>query len=74
MKCIICRFGKASPGVTKIVHERNDHVVLIKGMPADVCDACGEAYFAADVAQNIYDLAEAAFARGHQFEIVNYTS
>ena len=44
MKCAICRNGETEPGTTTVTLERDGNVVVIKGVPAEVCTTCGEAY------------------------------
>ena len=44
MKCIICKHGETKPGKTTITLERNGATIVFKGVPAQVCDNCGEKY------------------------------
>ena len=62
--CPICRIGVLSPGVTTLTFERDGHAFAITGVPAEVCDNCGEAVVDAEIAVRVSRQAEAAFRRG----------
>ena len=44
MKCALCRTGETKPGKTTETYELGSAVVVLRGVPADVCQQCGEAY------------------------------
>jgi YgiT-type zinc finger domain-containing protein len=44
MKCALCRTGETKPGKTTETYEIGSAVVVLRGVPADVCQQCGEAY------------------------------
>ncbi|MEX2554923.1 MAG: type II toxin-antitoxin system MqsA family antitoxin [Actinomycetota bacterium] len=44
MKCLICQHGDTVRGETTVTLERGNTTLVIKGVPADVCENCGEAY------------------------------
>ena len=46
--CVICDAGRLAPGVTAMVIVRPGVTLVIRGVPALVCDNCGEAYLTAD--------------------------
>jgi YgiT-type zinc finger domain-containing protein len=49
MRCIACRHGETEPGTVTVSVERAGTVVVIRGVPASVCTACGEEYLDAEV-------------------------
>jgi YgiT-type zinc finger domain-containing protein len=73
-KCAICKTGSLRPGVTNVTHERDGHVVVIKNVPAEICDTCGEYYLDAAVAQAVYDMAEQALSEGREFEVLAFAA
>jgi YgiT-type zinc finger domain-containing protein len=73
-KCSICKTGTLRPGMTNVTHERDGHVVVVKNVPAEICDTCGEYYLDADIAQAVYDMAEAALSQGRQFEVLAFAA
>lgn len=74
MKCAICRHGETRPGVANVTLQRGDATVVIKGVPADVCDNCGEYYLSADMSGRILALAEQAVRRGAEVEVLRFAA
>ena len=70
MSCLICKTGETNPGTTTVTLERDNTVVVIKDVPAQVCDNCGEYYLSEDVSTRIYSLAEDAVKR--KVEVLYY--
>jgi YgiT-type zinc finger domain-containing protein len=44
MKCVICKKGETSDGTTTVTLERDKAVLVIRGVSAQVCRNCGDAY------------------------------
>jgi len=44
MKCSICRTGTTSPGYTTVTLTPRNLTLVVKRVPAEVCDTCGEVY------------------------------
>ena len=44
MECVICKRGETRPGTATVTVKRNSTVLVIKGVPADICANCGEEY------------------------------
>lgn len=44
MKCPICKKGETAPGTTTVTLERGALTLVVKAVPAQVCENCGEAY------------------------------
>jgi YgiT-type zinc finger domain-containing protein len=72
MKCVICRKGSTSPGATTITLERDCFTMVVKGVPAEVCDNCGEAYVEGVVAADLLDSAERMAEAGALIEVRQY--
>ena len=45
MKCFVCRFGEIEPGTTTFNLNLKSMTLVVKEVPAEVCDACGEGIF-----------------------------
>lgn len=58
MTCCSCKTGRAEPGRTSYVVERDDRLVVVRDAPASICRQCGEAWFENDVALALYEQAE----------------
>ena len=44
MKCPICKKGETSPGTATVTLERGRLTLVVKAVPAEVCENCGEEY------------------------------
>ena len=51
MKCTICKTGHTHPGVTTVTLQRDNTVVIIRDVPAEICEDCGEYYLSAPIAR-----------------------
>jgi len=74
MTCLLCKNGQTSPGKVTVTLERGKTVVVIREVPANVCENCGEYYLDSSVAQEVYGRAEAAVARNAEVEILRYAA
>jgi len=74
MTCILCRHGETAAGVVTVTLQRGDTTVILKGVPADVCDNCGEYYLSEDVTRRVMERAEAAVASGAEVEIMRFAA
>ncbi|MCA3763266.1 MAG: type II toxin-antitoxin system MqsA family antitoxin [Cutibacterium sp.] len=54
--------------------QRGNTVVVIKDVPAQVCQDCGEYYLDEPVAQQVYARAEDAVRRNAEVEIIRYAA
>ena len=59
-------------GTTTLTMELGEATIVFKGVPADVCDVCGEAFIDEDVSEDVYEQAEAAIEAGAQFDVRYY--
>ena len=74
MKCVICKHNQTSPGFVTVSLTRGTSVIVIKDVPADICENCGEYYLSAEVSRNVHDKAAAAVASGAEVEILKYAA
>lgn len=74
MKCVMCKGGELAPGKTTVKVQRDDTLVIIRDVPADVCQDCEEAYLDSTVALNIEKQVEEAVARHAEIEILRYAA
>ena len=72
MKCPICRHGETRPGTTTLVLERDALTMVVRHVPAQVCENCGEEYIDEATATAALDHAEAAAREGVTVEIREY--
>lgn len=74
MKCIICKQGEKEPGTTTVTLERDGMTLVIKGVPAQVCANCGEAYVDEETTQALLRTAEQLAESGTEVEIREYVA
>lgn len=74
MKCSICKTGATHPGKTTVTLQRGDSVVVIREVPAEICEDCGEYYLDEVTARRVYTDAEQSFDRHVEVEIQRYAA
>ena len=74
MNCVICKHGSTAAGYATVTLERKGTVVVMKGVPAEICANCGEHYLSSSVAERVMGEAEAAAARHAEVEILRYAA
>ncbi len=74
MRCVFCKQGDARPGEATVTLQRGETVVVVKGVPADICENCGEYYLSATVSEKVMAKAEAAVENGAEVEILRYVA
>ena len=60
MKCITCKHGHTQPGKMTATLERGDTTIVVKEVPADICDNCGEEYLSQAISEQLLKQAEEA--------------
>lgn len=60
MKCIVCNHGDTQLGTTTVTFHRDGQTLVVNGVPAEVCENCGEAYVAEEVTAKVLDIAAEA--------------
>ena len=74
MKCVICKTGHTHPGTATVTLQRDNSVVVIRDVPADICADCGEYYLSEPVAKRIYVNADASVQRHVEVKILRYAA
>ena len=72
MKCMICKQGETQPGFATVTLNRDTVTLVVKGVPAQVCDNCGEEYVDEAVTEQLLTSAEEAAHAGVQIEVRQY--
>ena len=72
MRCLICKTGTPYGGTITVTLERGDTVVVIKDVPAQVCNNCGEYYLSEEVTNRIHALTEEGVQRKVEVEVLHY--
>jgi YgiT-type zinc finger domain-containing protein len=74
MKCVICKTGEMVEGTTTVTLQRGETTVVIKDVPAEVCDNCGEYYLSDEMSAKVLAMAEAAVSKGAEVEILRWAA
>lgn len=64
MKCVICKHGETRPGRATVTFERSGATLVVKGVPALVCEVCGEEYVDEEVAARLLKTVDEAARSG----------
>lgn len=72
MRCAVCRNGETAPGVTTVTLERDGRVVVIRGVPAEVCGTCGHGATSAETTERVFEMAEALLSAGADVGVREY--
>jgi YgiT-type zinc finger domain-containing protein len=74
MKCVVCKNGETHPGEVTVTLQREGTTVILKNVPADVCENCGEYYLSESIAAQVTARAEAAVESGAEVEILRFAA
>ena len=74
MKCVICKEGSYKAGFVTVVLTKDESAVIIKGVPAQVCEQCGEYTLGTDATRSVLAMANEAFAKGSEVEIRRFAA
>ena len=74
MKCVICKSGDTVPGKVTVTLQRGETVIVIRDVPAEICENCGEYYLDDAVASKVYSQGEDAVQRRAEVEILRYAA
>jgi YgiT-type zinc finger domain-containing protein len=72
MKCVICKQGETRPGTATVTLTRGPLTLVVKGVPAQVCEGCSEEYVDEDTTKRLLKTAEEAARAGVQVDVRQY--
>ena len=72
MKCVVCKQGETRPGAATVTLSREQLTLVVKGVPAEVCENCGEEYVDAATTAQLLHTAEEAVQSGVQVDVRRY--
>jgi YgiT-type zinc finger domain-containing protein len=70
--CVICKTGELRRGVTTDATQVGTVTIIVKGIPAEVCTQCGEAYYDGPTVDRLHALQRDAIRRGVTLEMIDY--
>lgn len=74
MKCAICRNGYTIEGNITVVLERDQTTLVLRKVPAKICENCGEEYLSANINRALLQKAQEAVARGVDLELLRFAA
>ena len=74
MMCVICEIGETEPGMTTATFEKDGTIIVIKNVPADVCQICGESYTDQDVTRRLLQMVKEEVQKGPKEEFIQYVA
>ena len=72
MKCVVCKQGETESGKATLTLERDGLTMVVKGVPARVCQNCGEEYIDDEIVEELLTTAEQEAAEGTQVDVREY--
>ena len=72
MRCVICKHGDTRPGTATVTLTREQLTLVVKDVPAQVCENCGEEYIDTDITARLIQTAEEAAQSGVQVDVREY--
>ncbi len=72
MKCVVCKHGETRSGAATVTLAREELILVVKGVPAQVCENCGEEYVDANTTAQLLHTAEEAAQSGIQVDVRQY--
>ena len=74
MTCVVCKLGEVTHGSTSLTIERGTMTLVLKGIPARLCDKCGEAYFDEATTRRIEAIADQVERTGPRVAVQEYAA
>ena len=72
MKCPICKHGETTVGTASVTLESGGLTLVVKNVPAQVCDNCGEAYVDEQAAAQLLEQADAEARAGTEINVRHF--
>jgi len=69
VKCVVCKVGETHDGFTTVTLERDGATLVVRKVPAQVCENCGEAYVSAEVTRQLTQSAKEALRPGVEVDV-----
>lgn len=69
MTCLICKVGTYVPGKVTVKLERGSAIVLVKQVPAEVCDTCANYLLDQKTTKAVLEIANNSFDSGAELEV-----
>ena len=72
MKCAVCKHGETQPETATVTLSREQLTLVVRSVPAQVCENCGEEYVDVATTSRLLETAEEAGRSGVQGAVRQY--
>ena len=73
VRCVFCK-GEMREGEVNVPVDLEDRFILIKGVPALICQECGEYFVSDEVMERLESIVEEAKSRNVEIEILRFAA
>ena len=74
MKCVLCKHGTTYNGTVNVNLERDSCIIVLKDVPANICENCGEYYLSQSTIAAVLARAEKSIDRNAEVEILRFAA
>jgi YgiT-type zinc finger domain-containing protein len=74
LQCQLCKNGATRPGNVTVTLQRGPTMVIIKAVPAEICENCGEYYLDEKTTEQVLSMAEEAVKNHAEVEILSFAA
>ena len=71
--CIFCKCDTVTPSLTTHVVNYNGAIIVIKNVPCEECEQCGEKFYTDDVAEKLEKMVNAAKQMMQEIAVLDYS-
>ncbi len=73
MTCFMCK-GTTEDRLTNFIADLGNCIIIVKGVPSQICTQCGEVSYSNDVAEQLQKIVNATKNAMTEIAVVNYTA
>ncbi len=70
LNCSICKIGNLNPGHVTVTLQQGGSIVLLKNVPAQVCDNCSSYFLDPATTRIVLKKAENSVSNGAELEVI----
>lgn len=71
--CMFCKCDTVTPSLTTHVVNYNGAIIVIKNVPCEECEQCGEKFYRDDVAEKLEKMVNAAKQMMQEIAVLDYS-
>ena len=71
--CMFCKCETVTPGLTTHVFNYNGAIIVIKNVPCEECEQCGEKFYTDEIAEKLEKMVNAAKQMMQEIAVLDYS-